>query len=560
MCKNETIDCNNKAHNRVSPYPKNATPKCLFLKDPDNHDSKILRNCKHCRDYDTNRRHKRKDKKNTKKKELETDPNFRVCTYDSHNVASLFPFDKVPISKFVKDENNLDKGYFERCSDCRNHLTNSRNNNIAKAQFSSEDDPNFSSCNSAEHMRLSKYPQNKVPIRKFLKDPDDPNSEHFKSCNKCREYKCSIANNNHSNRKEKNIESVSSFENGETDFLFCPSRCHIGVSKYPRDKVPFFMFQRYEDSFDDWYDTCADCRIYKSETNIIYEKIKKESAKPGEFYCRECNTYHKNEEKAKKKDGTINDNLCELGKIKVKIRTQKIRQSFHDLLYEYFLKNEASCQKCKSIFLIPDEGTKFARKIKTYNVDGIVYVDYEGKQYLARDFLLQFKEILEFRVIEMDHLTEEEQRQRDMLAPFQEYEGKLHNVSELSCKRTMRIEARKCQNLCCECHVETTIEREDKLRKFSTIRTTKLTKEKKEYVDNFKRELGCSVCGLKTLMTRFLEMDHLDPKIKLDNISAMVYDPLYSLEDVKRECEKCRVLCRHCHKIHTSEQRKEGII
>ena len=43
------------------------------------------------------------------------------------------------------------------------------------------------------------------------------------------------------------------------------------------------------------------------------------------------------------------------------------------------------------------------------------------------------------------------------------------------------------------------------------------------------------------------------------NISKMCMDPGYSLDDVIQECNKCRVLCKHCHRIHTFRQIKAGL-
>ena len=34
----------------------------------------------------------------------------------------------------------------------------------------------------------------------------------------------------------------------------------------------------------------------------------------------------------------------------------------------------------------------------------------------------------------------------------------------------------------------------------------------------------------------------------------------YTIEDIKTELEKCRMLCAHCHAIHTQNQHDEGVI
>ena len=80
-------------------------------------------------------------------------------------------------------------------------------------------------------------------------------------------------------------------------------------------------------------------------------------------------------------------------------------------------------------------------------------------------------------------------------------------------------------------------------------------KHHKAYVDNLKRQCGCSVCGYKTdTLFRFLENDHLDPENKIANIAGMVKDNNCTLEQLIEELKKCRIICRHCHKIHTHKQ------
>ena len=72
---------------------------------------------------------------------------------------------------------------------------------------------------------------------------------------------------------------------------------------------------------------------------------------------------------------------------------------------------------------------------------------------------------------------------------------------------------------------------------------------------------GCSICGfLDENLLRFLHFDHLNPVDKIANVSTMVYDEKCSMNDVIKECQKTRVLCGHCHIIHTANQRAKGIL
>ncbi len=54
--------------------------------------------------------------------------------------------------------------------------------------------------------------------------------------------------------------------------------------------------------------------------------------------------------------------------------------------------------------------------------------------------------------------------------------------------------------------------------------------------------------------------DHLIPTAKKRTICSMVYDKRCSLSDIKEALLGCRVLCKNCHRIHTSMQHEAGII
>jgi len=67
-----------------------------------------------------------------------------------------------------------------------------------------------------------------------------------------------------------------------------------------------------------------------------------------------------------------------------------------------------------------------------------------------------------------------------------------------------------------------------------------------EYAKN-----GCSECNEKDF--RCLDFDHLDPKKKKYEISQMVNEG-YSVQKVKAELKKCRIICSNCHRKHTAKQ------
>ena len=83
-------------------------------------------------------------------------------------------------------------------------------------------------------------------------------------------------------------------------------------------------------------------------------------------------------------------------------------------------------------------------------------------------------------------------------------------------------------------------------------------RQKSEYVTQLKIKVGCVLCGFSDeKMPRFLELDHLNPSDKLKAVSQMVIQHKYTMNDVREECKKCRVLFRkHCHIIHTCKQRQ----
>lgn len=88
----------------------------------------------------------------------------------------------------------------------------------------------------------------------------------------------------------------------------------------------------------------------------------------------------------------------------------------------------------------------------------------------------------------------------------------------------------------------------------------KLTKQKlkadaRMFVDNLKSN-PCSHC-LKCFPVYVMEYDHIEPSKKSYSISYMVKHGM-SITTIKREIEKCILLCANCHRNKTYKERKPG--
>ena len=75
------------------------------------------------------------------------------------------------------------------------------------------------------------------------------------------------------------------------------------------------------------------------------------------------------------------------------------------------------------------------------------------------------------------------------------------------------------------------------------------------YILDLFKEKGCKDCGIKD--TRVLEFDHLPNFEKVNNISSMVTYSL-SLVTIKKEIEKCDIVCANCHRIRTVERNEKN--
>jgi len=460
------------------------------------------------------------------------------------NILDVKPPPRLNIINTVKTNNSNEKKCKQRTRNgqCKHKAVVgdlcSLHNNIERRKINPyivHDGPTRECKSKAHGNSNSQYHKKNVPVEKFYKSE----GQYYDRCIDCREDR--------SSKIEKLI-----VKSDDPNYGSCYSETHDipGVSVYPRNKVPVKMFDKLAGKGKS--KECLDCRNYANERKRKGRQNRKETCEEDEFFCQHCNNIFKISHRANNMDGTPSSN-CITCKIKQKDYNKKYYQKFKDMMasikIEKFKEIGCSCRRCKSIFLKPVAGTKYQVELKTYEKDGVRYVDYNNKKYNTIDFINTFEDLLELRTIDLDHLTEEEQRARGIIGPNDIGIKKRGKVSDMQTEEDMREEAKITQNLCCKCHVIVTMNREKGDGSYTSNYIEKLN-----YVNELKAK-GCEVCKYSdTSLTRYFEFDHIDPELKLAIISDMVRMNKYSVEELIEECKKCRVLCRACHRIHSNNQ------
>lgn len=72
-----------------------------------------------------------------------------------------------------------------------------------------------------------------------------------------------------------------------------------------------------------------------------------------------------------------------------------------------------------------------------------------------------------------------------------------------------------------------------------------------DYLWNLYVASACADCGESNPLV--LEFDHLGEEEKSHNISQMLTSN-YGLDAIKKEIEKCEIVCANCHKIRTARR------
>jgi transcription elongation factor Elf1 len=103
----------------------------------------------------------------------------------------------------------------------------------------------------------------------------------------------------------------------------------------------------------------------------------------------------------------------------------------------------------------------------------------------------------------------------------------------------------------CKHHGFTTYYKSPSMRYFKCQKcnTEAVARARRKAVETVKSEHGneCALCGYSTCL-RALEFHHLDPSVKEHKIGS---GKTRSIKKLRKECEKCVLVCANCHReIH----------
>ena len=377
-------------------------------------------------------------------------------------------------------------------------------------------------CHGKNHQHSdSIYEKDNVPLKLFKKE-----CRHCLDCKNLSDPKF---------LKEKYKDSIKRND----DFLFCTGCRHKGSRKISKELFRSDM----KDPTSSLLKTCYNCHNRHD--------IKMKNAQEKNLYwCSFCYTEILESERAVNKHGDILAACISCNKIKNHL-ARKRKLKYNKIKLEFIADLCCCCNICRNIFIINPIDPNLFLEIKTEIYNDILHLKYEEEIYQAIDFIELNKDKLMLKILQFDHLTEQEQRDRGLLKPEDPFIPKKKGVSNMGSETSMRLEAKKCQLVCGKCHKKETERRELGLSRRTTKQQLKI-----DYVNELKNA-GCSKCNYKdNTLPRFFHFDHIDPTTKIAGISEMIYTNYnkYSFEDLVAEIAKCQLLCEYCHFKRTEAQ------
>jgi len=146
---------------------------------------------------------------------------------------------------------------------------------------------------------------------------------------------------------------------------------------------------------------------------------------------------------------------------------------------------------------------------------------------------------------------------------------KIKIVAHCKTIELMDKEASKCECLCRKCHrkfTQSLLEKnKERIRPKETVNNKKARKKilkLRERVNNIKRQIGkCQDINCNDIFDSenmsFYEFDHIEREYKTNSICRMI-DGAFLFEMIKKEIDKCQLLCGYCHLTKTINEHNQS--
>ena len=82
------------------------------------------------------------------------------------------------------------------------------------------------------------------------------------------------------------------------------------------------------------------------------------------------------------------------------------------------------------------------------------------------------------------------------------------------------------------------------------LRKAKYKEERRRFIEGLKKNKPCMDCG-NIYPPQVMDFDHRDGKTKIRSISWMVFNDTSNIEKIRKEIEKCDLICANCHRVRT---------
>lgn len=254
------------------------------------------------------------------------------------------------------------------------------------------------------------------------------------------------------------------------------------------------------------------------------------------------------------------DSRGKTSKQKYKCKQQSCNHVFYELKYHkkrYI--NEARCVECKTVksfdqfYTQKKSNNGYSHTCKECNKVRLLAIN--NFKVMVMRLWLKNKTCVDCKnqdtnILQNDHIHNNKSKKKD---------GTVIKRLKSNSISNLLTELKKTQPVCPVCHrIRTAAKFFNSKMPVKSLYHQNKRKELQKFVNNIKINLGkCALCKLavEENNTHVFDFDHLITETKVDGVSQMVID-LKSKETIKKEIDKCQLLCANCHCSKTFVEQK----